>query len=378
MKKDLKLFLSLLLCTVLFSGCYPSGSRSQPEKISSSSSGASQSGNAEIQSTNENLTFSFNLSEKFPTEAPSIKVKPRFWDNEKIKNLFLTGKNITKEAERQSDLFPEEKGYYYYADDVNFSLNFEPMFISANYYDIQSQFINFDLVRHSEKGISLEKTLIESELTDFSRADAVKRVDEILNALEITNIGEPKVFTFTADAANSFIENDVFYDKDGNAHAVEKLTKNDEFYLIEYSLVFEGLHTSRHFVPIFGTAERDFKFPIIRATVTKDKIVNFECQYIYSDKYEIVENVPIKFSQTDAVNALNEYYTGKILSSPIEFYNADLVYTAQNDWDNGYTLVPAWDFTGFENIDMNDGKTHYASYYKNVSVENGMIYEYLY
>lgn len=377
MKKGLKLFLPLLLCTVLLSGCYPSGSQSRSEKISSSSNGISQNENIEIKSKNENLSFNIDLSEKFPTEAPSIKVKPRFWDNEKIKSLFLTGKNITKEAERQSDLFPEEKGYYYYVDDVNFSLNFEPMFISANYYDIQSQFINFDLVRHSEKGISLEKTLVESELTDFSRAAALDRVKEILNALEIFNVGEPKVFAFTAEAANSFIENDVFYDKDGNAHAVDRLTRNDEFYLIEYSLVFEGLHTARHFVPIFGTAERDFKFPIIRAIVTKEKIVTFECQYIYSDKYDIVENVPIKFSQRDAVGALNDYYAGKLLSNPVEYFDVDLVYTAQNDWDNGYTLVPAWDFSGFENVDLNDGKKHYSSDYKNISVENGLIYEYL-
>lgn len=389
MKKRLSALAAITVLTALLSGCYPTGneaadiSRENP----SNSSGEAQTGNIGTSSEqsaseltakyeSEQFTANLNLPSNVPPQVSAIKLKPRCWDNDKLREIFIGDKEITSKTSYISDGFPDEKRFVVYFGD-NTRLIYEPMNISCECKDdisgVQSSIANLIDAKWLDR-------FSDEELKGFSKSDALSRVQNIIDELEITNVGEPVVRSVSAEKGNELMNGKTSVDKDGNVQTPPKLNDEDEFYLVTYPLVYNDIELSQH-LKMNADLKKSHSPSYIKAIVTKNAIVEFTCSKIYESEFEVQENVSINFGAEDALNVLIKHYTETFQMSSATLLRCKLVYITSDVLDGQCRVfIPIWQFSGYEitEDEKNRGLSPERLHYDYVLPQSGEIYEELF
>lgn len=389
-----KLFKALLILiglSLVLTGCYPTGEQNvntdidtysekpvssscetQIDNISTSSVQVASEPNAKYES--EQYTVDLNFPANVPSQASEIELKPRYWDNNKLREIFIGDKEITSETDYKSDGFPDEKRYVVYFGE-NMRLTYEPMNISLECQDeissVQSAIAGRIDGRWND-GLS------NKELKSFSKSDALAQVQHIIiDKLEITNIGEPVIHSVTAQKGNELMSERNYVDKEGNEYTPPKLNDEDEFYFITYPIVYNDIELSQHLK--MNADIKKSHFPsCIKAVVTKNGIVDLECSRIYEAEFEAKENVLINCGAEDALNVLNKHYTETFQMLHTTLRDCKLVYITSDVSDGQCrVLTPIWQFSGYEitEEEKNKGLEPSILHYDYVLPQTGEIYE---
>ncbi|MCM1061634.1 MAG: hypothetical protein NC452_15300 [Eubacterium sp.] len=337
-KKTLVLF---AFCSLLFTSCYPSGG----ELLSTEDNAAISNQIENIVSNNEDIDVAVTLPAEPVAELPKINVKIMEWDEDKIKNIFLSGKENLSHEEHDSSVFPNEKFNLYTeanAEGEKYRLLYEPRRLKS------------EIRRNSVFGYGTLKTFLgyahlgdvftDERISLLSKEDAIERCTDILKSVGITNYSEPYVYAVTADKANKFWKDEQY---DEYEEFKPWSSQEDEVYLIRFSIKYGDIDVTATlpnswltygYVGNFVGSYADF-------VVTKDEIHTFEAYNIFSPEYEIEDTVKINCSAENALKIAAEHYDSMSINGvKYKIFNCNLVYVPNEQYDGkNFTLVPMWE-----------------------------------
>ena len=342
-------FTAIFFVTALLGGCFPSG-KNETSNVGNTEQSAVSDNNESLsvgeQIQPENVIFDLNAPVVLPSEMPSIKLTLKKWDKDELERLLLDGKEITEQTERDCQFYPNEKLYSYDTAD-KFHIYFEPGRLAIedeNELGGEFKYGSFD----GDPCLASDE-----ELPLFSRENAVSRVNAFLDKLGITNYGEPLIIPLKADNANEILDSYRGHkDKLGNEFEFTPWTENEEIYILIYPFVFENteLAMTEFFIP--QSNNKVSTAPHITAFVTKDKIIRFSANGVYSASYETVENVPINYDFNKTSEELKKFYSYFTPEYPIKFYREKSVYIPRQMTDDRMTVTfgLGWEFSGYSEI----------------------------
>lgn len=350
-------FLAVVLITIIsfLGGCYPSEKKNVSSGgdvdvgvNSNENSGSLTESEQPEQQTPDDLIWDMDLSYDTPASVKSVRLTLKKWDKDEMEKLLLDGKEIERQFDRDCLFYPNEKLYSYDTKD-QYSIVFEPGRIVIDDNDALEGEFKFGRAFY-EADIS---TASDEELRAFSREDAVKRANTLIDKLGITNYGEPLITPLKADYINKRLESyKGSKDKQGNEFEYTPWTTDEEIYVLFYPFVFEDIQLEMNGLGIPQSTEKIAEQSRIRVVVTKDKIVHLSAYGVYSEIYETVENVPIKYDFNSAVKDMNKFYSNLLLENPITYYSGKLVYLPSEMTDDKMTVtfVPGWEFLGYTEL----------------------------
>lgn len=357
-----KLKAMLVLCLLLFclTGCYPTGDVMPNNPAINFDMTGSENISSTEASEIENLKISVSFAEKYPSEAPVIKAKPREFDIENIKALLLDGKTVTEEQTIEGRNFitlttDDDSSLTIDSDNGNITFTAE-----AGSDISKMQYIASLYTRQYYKRFPH----IESELDGFARSEAIERADELVKMLDFKYLGEPIVYTMTAEDIHSFDDEIT-------------LSKEDEFYLVRYSTTYKEIPISLSGGDVTATAEH--RSSSVDVILTKDKLVRL-CGFHVIDEIEEVGTSQFKCDAQAALSQLYNYFgLMSEIEYPLEYNELKLVYiTSQRDKESGeLTYIPLWRFSGYEDFSEAPTEAKLNTVNKFVNPETGFVYDYL-
>lgn len=328
------LMVMMVVCALLLSGCFPTGEKN-----------AEKAQYSEIIATAEEINnFSIadlKLPDSYPEALPKISVMLREWDSN-VSYIVSGGTTIIETNEYPSS---NVNGDSYVVDmfDNNYFVTHEAGKIYYGRFYPNNDYTDEELIASTQHSIYSyimttysDDLLNVSELDDFGREKALKRLQTIFAELDITCFGEPLIYTVTAEYANS-LEND------------SKLSAADEFYCIVYPIYFENIPLI--YDAQIGIEGSDYPFSFsnrAEAIVSKNRIVELDMDYICDNEYEKIEDVQISVSPEDALNVIVSAYKNRKLDCETVFNSCKLVYIpVETDGKYSFTYSPAWEFVGY-------------------------------
>ena len=355
MKKKIITAVSTLTLISLLAGCFPSDKKNVSSNgdvdvgvNSNENSDSLTESEQPEQQTPDNLIWDMELSCDTPATVPSIRLTLKKWDKDEMEKILLDGKEIEEQFERDCQFYPSEKHYSYDTKDQQ-RIYFEPGLIVIDDMGELGGKYQYGLV-DCEAGLC---TASDDELTAFSREDAVNRVNALTDKLGITNYGEPMITPIKADFANDVLASyEGREDKHGNEYEYIPWTYNEEMYVLIYPFVYENTELAMNGFNIPQTTDKWSNTPSIIAVVTKDKIIRYCANCVYSAEYDTVENISVKYGFNNAVEDLNRFYSNLLLENPVTYYSGKLVYlpSEMTDDEMTVTFVPGWEFLGYTEL----------------------------
>lgn len=360
MKKAFSTTAIIVLLAMLLTGCYPTGqapidnSGQSTDLDNSAQSTDFQSSPIQI---SDKFILDLSMPDNIPDEFPTIKLTLKTWDKEEIERLFLADKEITELNERDEPFYPDEKMYFWKTEDG---------------LDIIIQPGRFSYEDTAETGgeyqygsvygfVANDCALIDDcyatngELAAFSSADADKRAREMINKLGITNLGKPRVISVRAEFANlvlPYVKDTL--DKQGTEFEATPWTENEEIYILRYPQVFENTElamvgTAYYYTDAEASSGFAIKDPGAIAVVSKDKIISLNISTIFSENYEVVENITVNCNANKSVDKFKEYLSNLVPTSTTKYYRCQPVYIAYSGTSDNMTVnfKPAWEFAGY-------------------------------
>ena len=326
-KRSIILFLLTVFSTFLLSGCYPTGMIR---------AGSDKSGDEktvfEIADEIENLTLSLTLpDDALPETIPKLKMAHQQWDKDKLCEIFLSDDPLVDYIEYDVEYEPGKLYWYETADDVFY---FSPGNIT---YDIdKNNLYGYDQLKNTFNNIRLDEKYTSAKECNFPLSDAVDTVTGILDKIGIRNYTLSKVWAVTTDIANDLLSDKkrIIRHEDG-AEFVPYLhwTSDNEAYYLKYSIAYENI---------------PFRVSSVIAVVTKNKIMGFYCEEIYSMEYEIIDPVSVKISAESALRDILRSFSNRPMRSPYEIFDVKLVYANSGHTEDPtgltYIFVPRWEF----------------------------------
>lgn len=345
--KPKKLLILFSSCSLLLAACYPSG-----EQLLSTEDNAAISEQIEnIVSNNEHLEIDVPSVENI-SEIPKINVKIMEWNEDKLKNIFLSGKDDLEYDERNSEPFPDEKTHFYFekdAEEDKYCLRYEPGNLlsenrrsSAFGYGTLSTFLGY---------AHLEDVFTDGDIGLLSKDDAIKRCTDILSSVGITNYSEPKVYAVTVDKANKFWIDEGYDEleslKESSSSYKGWTSAEDEVYLMRFPLKFGDINAAAIATNSWFTygPVGYFVGSYVDFVVTKDEIHSLEANNIFFPEYEIGDTVKINCTSENALKIAAEHYDSKSINGvKYKIFDCNLVYVPHDRYDEkNFTLVPMWE-----------------------------------
>ena len=340
--KSIKVLPLLLLLLFLMTACYPSGgqalSTENDEEIAQEVS--------DIVSENEHLFIDMELPENIPIQVPKINVGVMEWDDEKLKNTFLSGKENPEHNESDSSIFINDKRHTYEEDDDGYTLVYQPGFLVSEY--IHSSVFGYGTLATDQNFYCYEDIFTDESISVLPKEEAIKRCADLLEGAGITNYSDPKVYAITVDKANEFwiaAALDI-YDEYAPWSSPE-----DEVYVLRFPIEYNGIPVT-DFMPEGSShgLSTFFVGSYIDFVVTKDEVFRLEIFQLFSPEYESGENIEIKCSAENALKIAVEHYDSMILEysykSNIKILNCELVYIPYEQQDEkNFTLFPVWEIS---------------------------------
>lgn len=323
----------LILCVLLslLTGCFPTGEMkisSNGIEASLDSSEAFQTATPTIPNDVTNIKFNIAMADDYPTEAPVIKAKRMTFDDTKMKEMFIGGKEIIKELSGRNVV------NYYTADGAWLCVRNDGITFKPEDYTYSSEIEKGTISRMQENAatysLSYNKsfTNINIELENFPRSEAIERANELVEKIGVKYLGEPTIYTFTADDIHNFDEQIT-------------LSKQDEFYLVIYQTTYSD-------IPVSLEPNLDNFESRVEIILTKDKLVKLDCHDVF-ENIEVIDTVQVKCDGKNALSRLYDYYS---IAEPTEYLyeydNLSLTYiTKERNSEKGeYTYKPLWCASG--------------------------------
>ena len=311
------------------------------------------------QKVRDNIILQMNLPQTAPSELPAVKLTLKKWNCEQTKKLFFDGKEITLEKDFNSDYYPNQKLYNCATDDEIVIL--EPgRFSYWNKAALDGEFKYGSVYGYRCDDCTLidDNYASDKELSAFSRADAKKLADEMIDKIGITNLGEPKIIAVTADAANKILERYSEWIPGGGKEkdtaepfAYTPWTENEEAYILRYPQVFENTELTMNGVPYIrldgGNGVTHDSGVVVY--VAKDKVLRIDANQIYDESYEKGENVSVNCGAQQALDVFKDYLSYQNWEKTVKYYNCKLTYVPYNSSNDALTVwyKPAWEFAGY-------------------------------
>ena len=356
-----KLLIIILMLTVMLTGCFPSGElKTSSEPAANSTTNVTPSDNSDNSEPDapkelEHVKFNIEPYGEYPAEAPVIKTKRAVFDVEEMKALFIAGK----------DIIHEQTG-----DDVNNFDTSDGAWLSVrkdgityvpdeHRYDGDTEKKNISRMQQNAAtyALSYSKSFpnINIELEGFPRYEAIERANELVKTVGVKFLGEPTVYTFTAEDIHNF-------DKKIT------LSKEDEFYLVIYPTAYGD-------IPVSWWSTKENYASKVEIILTKEKLVKLDCEDVF-DNIEVIDTVQIKCGAENALSRLYDYY--RIDETPqfrFEYDGLDITYiTDSYDTKNGvFTYRPLWCASGTM-YDM-DGQMMANNCDKFIDPATGFVFE---
>lgn len=348
---------AIIALTALLGGCYPSEAKpknNSPDPIGNSDLNQDMEalidGKNSVHLENENLTADMELPSNVPNEIPELKITLKKWNKAHMENILLGGKEIEEKTERDCDFYPGEKFYGYDTKD-GYRVYFEPGRFCIDDKNTLGGEFKYGAAYYYVKDDYLAN---DEELSAFSRENAISRVNEILDKLEIKNYGTPKTAPLKADFANEILASMKKHrEQIGEAFDYTPWTTEEEMYFLHYPLVYGAAELSSDMMNI-PQKEWGVNGSCIDAVVTKDKVISIEGHDIYSENNEASDKIPINYNAVQAVEKLKEFYSNLVLDEPVNYYSCKLVYIPSDVTDDHMTVSfkPAWLFCGYSEADF--------------------------
>lgn len=324
--KKLKCIFAIAL-TLLLTGCYPTG------EFQYNSGTNSQDGEPVLKG--ENYCISAELPTDIPDTIPIVKMRWKTFDNEKMKDLFLGGEEITEVNSQKNGLF-------------NTYVTEKHSLVIDNSWGRISCSATDDAVRWQGSyqswirvGRYVPKELPNSmlELENFPKEEAVSTAMELIEKLDLGDFGEPIIYSANADDMNSF-----FSAENKNSG----LSSEDSFYYLSFPVAINGIAITDAAVDWNNGHANQANVDL---TITKSRITDFNTRLI-PESTETVGNSEIIIDAKAAAAKLAEYYK---LSKPEDYYEFNqckLRYiTTEEEYEKGYsTYAPVWEFSGWHYI----------------------------
>lgn len=361
MKKLTKAICITMLISLL-GGCYPSEQRTKPSRTESvyTSVGSLENSNSKqdvgtsfsdsqaVHLQAENLLLDFNAPTDVPNVVSSLKLTLKKWDTEQMKNVLLKDNKITEEYEYDCQFYPNEKHYGF--DTARLNVFWEPgKFGFSDKSALGGEFKYGTVYYYATEDFAAN----DDELSKFSRNDAVRRVNEFLEKIGVTNYGEPKISPIKADFANEIlIDFKKRIEETGEAFDYTPWTEAEECYYLRYPLIYNNLELSTDMISI-PKGEWGVIGTYIEAVVSKNNIIRVMGNDIYSENIEKSDEISINCNFNQALEKLKNYYSNLVLDNSITFYNCKLIYFPDDVSDDRMTVtfMPAWRFNGYSQLE---------------------------
>ncbi|MGN0670507.1 MAG: hypothetical protein ACI4JZ_08150 [Oscillospiraceae bacterium] len=336
------------------------------------------------QKVRDNIILQMNLPQTAPSELPTVKLTLKKWNSEQTKNLFFDGKEITLEQENYSNYYSNQKIYSWDTEDEMVVI--EPgrfSYWDKAALDGESKYGSVFSYRCDDCNLIDDNYASDKELSAFSKADAKKLADEMIDKIGITNLGEPKIIAVTADAANKILERySEWISGDGEEKDTSEpftytpWTENEEAYILRYPQVFENIELTMNGVQY---ARLDGGDGVTRDSgvvvyVAKDKVLRLDASQIYDENYKTVENISVNYSANQALVTLKDYLSKQDWEKTVKYYNCKMTYVPYNCSYDEMTVwyKPAWEFAGYR-MPVESWETGLSS-----TLQGGQEYEYVY
>lgn len=339
--KSVKIIILFMSCSLLLTACFPSGGQA----LSTEDNDVISRQIENIVSDNNNLQVDVQLNETVE-ELPKINVKAMEWDENKLKEFFLTGRNNIEHEERPTnfdEFFPNDKRNLFFEGE-DYWLIYEPGTLlseerHSGVFGYKTMMMNFNHFRFKD-------FFTDENLSVLSKNEAISRCTLILDKVGITNYSEPEIYAITADKANKFWKSEEYDEYD---EYNDWVSLDDEIYILRFLIEYNNIPVTDISPSIVeGDFVGLFVGTYINFIVTKDKIYSLSANYIFSPEYENGEKISIKCSEENALKIAAEYYNDISLNDDknIKITDCKLVY-APREWhkdnENPFTLVPVWE-----------------------------------
>lgn len=330
------MFRMALISTVLIgliSGCYPNAQKTLPNSASSEANGFVGKVSEKI----SNAEFNYEIKADFPTELPKIRLKPKKFDEEKLKEIFLRDKTINPNADRPDWVYETTDGSVlciggdwieFFDGSVDDNRN--------NMFTIAGNYNKFSYAS-------------DEQLTSFSSEEAISRANKLLDELGVENYCGPTVITVTPEMGNAMLKEYGVHttNKEQSRDDYDLWTEDDGVYVLKYRQNIGGVDLCGPMINL--STDRTIEGTDISVYVKKDMILKLAINSWYDVVSLNEETVELKFGADYASNALLERY-GKMgeLKYPTFFTDCKLEYIPQG-YDNGELIfTPAWCFSGYQ------------------------------
>ena len=356
----------ILLLVSLLPGCYPTGNedpRSDHEEVT-----AGNPENTE-NAPQQNISYDITLPANTPDTVSQIRLQVRKWKENEIESLFLAGKTVVEQNTYEPDFFPDDLRYVYKTSDNWWVVREPGVFTADNRSALVGEF-HYGAVYPSFTKVCLAS---DEELSAFSRGDAIKRVNEILDKLDIP-YGTPYVIPVKADTANEDLKAYGEFLKvigEDDDFSYTPWGEENEIYILIYPLIYEGMELAMYDMKIPGTNDY-VGGASVEAVVSKDDLISIRGRTIYQAEYETEEQISVKYGAEFSLNKIKEFYAPQIIFEETEFYHCKLVYVPIKKESEEYlSVAPAWEFDGTEQSDYSPTKTPITQF---VYAHNGNRY----
>lgn len=293
---------------------------------------------ARIFRKSDNFEMNIPTEQYISEDISSVSVKSavlKKWDENTIKNLFFSGKEIINSDEYQSDLNPEKTRKVYDFDDGS-SLAYEDGDLYWKYGDWYNYSYSYPVSvfkNNNYDKTSGEVIFRDGDINGLDKSECIALADSYVNQLGI-NVKDRKSYALDKE---SLIKIDTCRNENGeriykHGEVLPEWTEQQEAYLIVYDVCIDELSL-------------DGFDSIYEVIVGRNGLVHFEFRYIYESTDDL-ENADI-CSAEQAADSIYGYFNKSTPASPTEIENCRLVYVPE--WDNDkYILKPYWEFYSTE------------------------------
>ena len=379
-----KIIKALVLCILisLLTGCFPSGEpkrSSTPETSTANNTGTPDNSNGggvsepaafAVPNDLEHVKLDIKPPENYPTELPVIRAKTATFDAEKVRSIFLDGKNII-----------EENGDRCYTDDgMSFIVRDHQIDYWAEHrYDNDDEkqlvYVIQSTAAYDADSYYMRYPNINSELEGFPRSEAKQRADELIEKLGIKYLGEPTIYAFTSEDVNVNLQGRIITGKDKPDSTVDvSLPKDAQFYLIKYLSAYNGIPIPGYIADsVFGNVYQTA--PFVNIILTKDELVEFSCYRVF-DELEVTDTIRVNCAPDTVLSKLYDHYSirDEKMEYRLEYYGLDFVYvTYEENYNTGeFVYKPLWCATGHY-VSLEDGKRRHDN--KFIDPATGLVFD---
>lgn len=341
MKKRLSVFAAAAALTALLTGCYPTGNEDPRSDIvnesSSENAGDISAENSQLQ-IKKSISYNITLPENTPSAVAQIRLRVRKWEENEIESIFLDGKTVADKYTYEPDFFPDDLCYVYKTSD-DWQIIRAPGQFTADNMALKNGEFQYSAVCDPLKSVCFAS---DEELSDFSREDAKKRVNEILDRLNIP-YGAPYVIPVNANAANDYLK---LCAESYDNFSYTPWKSENEVYILKYPLMYEGTELAMSDMKIPGANDYG-SGASIDAVVSKNDIISIRGRTIYQAEYETEEQIPVNYDADFSLNKIKEFYSPRIISKETQFFDCKIVYVpVKKESEECLSFSPAWEFDG--------------------------------